>query len=121
MSEKTIYIDFDGTICPNKGDFGEFPPPRKSCINLIKSLKKASYKIVIYSVRSNFNESSREYGHHEMVDYLNKHGIVYDEIDYSKKHFNMVIDDKCCGIPLDGDGNVDWTVIESILISKKYI
>lgn len=105
---KEVFIDFDGTICPNKN--GEaYAPPSKECIAVLTKLKETGHTIVIYSVRSNESETRKPGGHDVMINYLNEHKVPYDYYDSSKKHFRVIIDDKAAGCPLDANGNVDWS------------
>jgi histidinol phosphatase-like enzyme len=120
VTNKSIFVDFDGTICPNKnGD--DYAPPQPECIEVLKRLQAFGHTIVIYSVRSNLNETFKQNGHQLMVDYLKKHNVPYDSIDCSKSHFRCIIDDKCLGIPLYSDGNVRWDHVGELLERKKYI
>jgi len=117
---KTIFVDFDGTICPNKGVEGT-PPPSLECLAVLHALKNAGHEIIIYSVRSNEKETSKPGGHNEMLEYLEKYRIPFDGVDMGKTHFTMVIDDKGCGIPLDNNKNVDWDKVGHILEERNYI
>ncbi len=114
---KDIFVDFDGTICPNKnGD--SYPPPDPKCLETLKLLQDTGHKIVLYSVRSNLGETNKPDGHNEMLEYLDKYKVPFDDVDGSKPHFRMVIDDKGLGVPLDGNKNVDWTKVHEILEKK---
>ena len=117
---REIFVDFDGTICPNKGTDEDYPEPSKHCLRVLNRLKKTC-KIIIYSVRSNLSETGKPGGHAEMVSYLKKHKVPYDRIDDTKIHFTCIIDDKGLGIPLDFDGNVRWYDVETMLEKKEYI
>jgi hypothetical protein len=111
---KTFFIDFDGTICPNHGNNPDYAEPSVECKLFLQKLRDSGCKIVIYSVRSNLRETFKQNGHAEMIEYLEKHKIPYDEIDCNKRHFTYMIDDKCMGVPLDSDGNVDWKIINQM-------
>jgi len=87
----------------------------------LKRLKEEGHKIVIYSVRSNLGETNKKNGHYEMVEYLKKHGVEYDDIHTHKPHFNLVIDDKGCGVSLDRHRNVDWVDVLKAIKDKEYI
>ena len=117
---KTVFIDFDGTICPNKnGD--SYPPPSAECLRVLNALKSSGHQIVIYSVRSNRDETKRADGHQKMIEYFMLHEIPYDAFHSSKPHFSVVIDDKGLGVPLDSYKNVDWSEVEKILQKKEYV
>jgi hypothetical protein len=117
---KSIFVDFDGTICPNK-DGNSYPPPNPECIEVLKALKEAGNFIVIYSVRSNKEASSKPGGHEAMIEYLILHDVPFDSVDSSKPHFRMVIDDKGLGVPLDSNKNVDWSKAREMLEKRNYI
>ena len=106
---KEVFVDFDGTICPSKNDV-DYAPPTEACLRSLKKFKDLGYSIVIYSVRSNKNETFKNNGHAEMINYLSQHGILFDRIETSKKHFAYIVDDKALG-QLDKNGNVDWNVV----------
>jgi len=117
-----ICIDFDGTICPNKGcNDSLVPGPSSECLYVLKRLKESGHKLIIYSVRSNDKETNMKNGHSEMIDYLNCHGIEYDEIHIHKPHFNLIIDDKSCGGSLDQNKNVDWKEVLKELKDKDFL
>lgn len=99
----------------------EYPEPSIECIEVLKLLQKSGHKIIIYSVRSNLSESNKPNGHTEMMEYLKKYNVPFDDIDSSKPHFRMVIDDKGLGIPLNSNKNVDWTIAKQLLIKKEYV
>lgn len=119
--KKTIFIDFDGTICPNKNSKNEYPTPSKECVETITDLFNAGHDIIIYSVRSNWTITKIENGHQKMIAYLRFHKIPFTTVDLHKPHFSMIIDDKCLGIPKDSNTNVDWKKAKTILKNKKYI
>jgi hypothetical protein len=120
-----IFIDFDGTICPNKTSVGDvpsyYPPPSDRCREVIRNLRLQGHRVIIYSVRSNKLATKRPTGHEEMVEYLGRYLIEYDGIECSKVHFTYIIDDKGCGVPLDIDKNVDWEGVQAALVKKNYI
>ena len=114
------FIDFDGTICPNKnGD--SYPPPSPECLEVLRALREAGNLVVIYSVRSNKAESGKIDGGIKMLEYLILHDVPFDSINTSKPHFRMVIDDKGLGVPLDENRNVDWAKAKEILTKREYI
>lgn len=114
-----IFIDFDGTICPNKfnkkdykiGAKVKYPPPTKNCVATIKRLYEEGHEIIIFSVRSNLLVSKIKDGHDKMVAYLKKHKIPFTSIDSSKPHYSIIIDDKNVAAPLTKDLNIDWDVV----------
>lgn len=89
MDKLSVYIDFDKTIAPIHG-FSE--PPKREVLEALVMLKE-KYKIIIYSTRANVSVSS-EAAYLELIDYLGKNNIPYDEISESKPLFVAIIDDR---------------------------
>lgn len=99
--EKTIIVDFDGTIC----DFAypECGQPKEGVCTALWELHDMGYKIVVHSLRT----SSTLFGvkdrpnqlHHTkmLVDYLIEHKIPHDEVllseDSDKPAARFYIDD----------------------------
>lgn len=117
MHNRDIFVDFDGTICPNKNE-NTYPPPSLECLEVLRALKLAGNRIIIYSIRSNVAETNMVNGHNEMLEYLDKYKVPYDDIESRKPRFRMIIDDKGLGVPLSG-GNVDWVKVKELLGYKK--
>ena len=89
MEKLPIYIDFDKTITPV---YGFTEPPSDMVIESINTLA-SKYKIIIYSVRANLT-STPEASYLELLEYLGKYNIPYDEIYADKPLFVAIIDDK---------------------------
>lgn len=113
-----FFVDFDGTICPNKDCWTEYPPPTQECKLTLQLLRDQGYKIIIYSVRSNMSVTTKVNGHTKMLAYLEEHGIKYDGIYSSKPHMKRFIDDKAIG-EVDQSGNVDWSRVLVHLLDRK--
>lgn len=105
MLSKIIYIDFDHTICPN---MDESIPPSADCVRLIQEWYDAGHQIFIYSCRS--NPRVTRMGELGMIEYLSRHNIAYTGIAKDKPYFNVIIDDRALGVPMNGK-NVDWSRI----------
>jgi hypothetical protein len=112
MSGK-ILVDFDKTICPNGDDSN---PPSKDCLDTLRGLQAKGNKIVIFSVRSNLEETRKVDGHNDMLDYLLKYKVPFDDVHRNKVHMDLIIDDRCACIPKDSKGNVDWEVLKRKLL-----
>lgn len=93
-----VFIDFDGTICP-KGHVANDPFP--DCIRVINKFKSLGYNITIFSCRANENVIGsvqlRDECVTEMLTYLQKHNIPYDDVCYGKPLWDVLIDDRCIG------------------------
>lgn len=104
------FIDFDGTICPNDAE------PQPACREVLLELKRRNHIIVIYSCRSNPDcVTDPEIATQEIVDYMKKYDLPYDDIYWGKPFFNYVIDDRNVGCPLDKNYNVDWERIKKVI------
>jgi len=97
--EKTICIDFDGTITNYQGYKGspdiiedELNP---GVIESINELKK-DYKIIIFSVRA-----TTSIGKVAIMKYLVKHNVYFDKVTHEKLGADLYIDDR--GIQYKGD------------------
>lgn len=105
MSDRRVLVDFDHTICPD-GDINK--PPSGHCLAFLTMLRGHGCEIIIFSVRSNPAETRKPGGHQQMLDYLDKYSVPYDEFHVHKVGPLLIIDDRCAGIPLDANRNVDW-------------
>ena len=110
-----ILVDFDRTICPNGDDSN---PPTQDCLDTLRGLQALGNEIIIFSVRSNPDETRRTTGHTDMLDYLEKYNVPVDGILRNKVHMALIIDDRCAGIPMDSNGNVDWGVLKRKLLNE---
>lgn len=95
-----IYVDFDGTISPCHYPEELTEPPHAHCVEKMRQWKTQGYTIVIYSCRANrsvFPDQTDErwqFFYQQMLDYLKKHNVPYDEIDTTKPLFQLLIDDR---------------------------
>jgi trehalose-6-phosphatase len=89
MDKPAVYIDFDKTIAPSHG-FSTPPSPEVvAAINLLQT----KYKIIIYSTRAN-PDITTEVDYLQLLEYLSKNGIKYDQICDSKPLYVAIIDDR---------------------------
>jgi len=96
-----ICIDLDGTICETRKSYESYTnvKPIKNAIVAIKSLKKKGHTIIIYTSRhmktcnNNIGRITALQGK-IIFDWLDKHQIPYDEINFGKPLADIYIDDK---------------------------
>tara|TARA_S200000501_G_scaffold369066_1_gene407889 strand:+ start:878 stop:1180 length:303 start_codon:yes stop_codon:yes gene_type:complete len=83
-----LIIDLDGTLCTEEKTFSRsMAKPIKGAKRVIDNLKENGHTVIIYSART-WNE-------YEMtVDWLNKHGIQYDQLILGKPVGDYWIDDR---------------------------
>lgn len=107
-----VFVDFDNTICPN-GD--ESRPPSDDYLFVLNKLINDGHDVIIYSIRSNHNLTNIKDGHKLMTEYLKKYKVPYSGFDVTKPYYNLIIDDRGAGIPLDKNKNVDWSYLRNKL------
>lgn len=108
---KTIAVDFDGVIHGySKGwqDGSIYDPPVPGVARSLDRIRRAGFKVVIYTTRASnrvIDGVCQESQEMEVKDYLEKHGIPYDEIFTGEKPmFFALIDDRAIRF----DPNPPW-------------
>ncbi|MDE2468671.1 MAG: hypothetical protein KGL35_08000 [Bradyrhizobium sp.] len=98
---KTIAVDFDGVIHGySKGwqDGSIYDPPVPGVNLSLDRLRRAGYRVVIYTTRAanRVIDGEPQTGQlQDVVDYLNSHGIPFDEVFTGDKPiFTALIDDR---------------------------
>jgi hydroxymethylpyrimidine pyrophosphatase-like HAD family hydrolase len=87
---KTIAVDLDGTLALDGGkkwwDFKNLKP-NKIMVNAVNKLANDGHLIIIYT--------SREYSYYDTTKaWLDKHGVIYDDIAMGKLRADFYVDDK---------------------------
>lgn len=96
----TICIDIDGVIAAFKrpGETYADVDPLPGAVQRVRSLKQAGHRIILYSARhmktcdGNVGMVLARVGT-VTLEWLNKHGIPYDEIHFGKPWADVYIDD----------------------------
>ena len=96
-----ICIDVDGTICFTKKDHESYADttPIPGAIETIQKLKKQGHYIIIATARgmktyhSNVGKITANQGT-ILINWLDAHGVPYDEIWFGKPQADYYIDDK---------------------------
>ena len=96
-----IVVDLDGTICPirQEGEKYENLVPYPGAIEKLKSLHDSGIVIIIQTARnmetqkSNVGRVMKNIGK-VTLDWLEKYGVPYDEIYFSKPNADLYIDDR---------------------------
>ena len=96
-----IVIDLDGTICPIKepGQTYADLPPLPGAAARIQQLRSAGHYVIIQTAR---NMATRQANVGQVIkhvgkitlDWLEHHGIEYDEIHFGKPNADLYIDDR---------------------------
>jgi capsule biosynthesis phosphatase len=96
-----ICIDMDGTICKNRSPDQKYSDidPIEGAVTSLRNLKNQGHYIIIDTARHvrtcNWNEGQIIARQAKvLINWLDKHGIPYDEIWFSKPLADVYIDDK---------------------------
>ncbi len=93
LESRTLCIDLDSTLCISSGDYAK-AEPFPGAQEALQHLRKAGWVIVLYT--------ARHFNHWQVtVDWLSRHGFVYDQIVFGKPPARHYIDDRA--IPFEGD------------------
>lgn len=96
-----IVIDLDGTICPIKQPGQSYADlePLPGAVEKIRELRAKGHYIIIQTARNmatrngNVGQVIKHIGK-ITLDWLEKHGVEYDEIHFGKPNANLYIDDR---------------------------
>ncbi|WP_405080187.1 HAD hydrolase family protein [Paenibacillus chitinolyticus] len=98
-----IVIDLDGTICELKREGQSYADvsPVAGAAEALKTLKQAGHTLIIHTARNmktcegNVGKVVANVGK-LTLDWLEYHGIVYDELVFGKPYGHLYIDDLAC-------------------------
>lgn len=112
-----LVFDVDDTVAHGGHPYSECKP-YKAVVTIIKELKKAGHEIIFLTARymlkhnGNQNKAIKE-GKQELIDWLNKWDIPFDEVYLGKPSGDVYIDDRAWRI--DSKSGAGWdTLIEAI-------
>lgn len=117
--EKTILIDFDGTLA----SFNWPKPPGipfEGVVEAIKLLKRKGFQVVIFTARAwsgwdkQVESGYREKQIKEVEDWLTKHGIPWDAITAEKMPSLAIIDDRAIRV----SKYTNWSALAKGLIEE---
>lgn len=115
MSTQTLVIDIDHTICtPNDSEKDTFEKygkatPILEMIESIRSAKEKGFRIVLLTARrmethnGDINKVIEDVGE-LTINWLNDHGVPYDELMFGKPSAVYYVDDKA----LRPDEFIEW-------------
>ena len=110
-----IAIDLDGTICPTKkpdesyADLEPFP----QSVEIIRRLRMDGHYIIILTARhmktcdGNLGKVMKKMGK-TTFDWLDRHGVEYDEIYFGKPNAEIYIDDRSVRFSNWNEINIDF-------------
>lgn len=97
FKQKTIGIDFDGTICQKQkyGDGIITQEPHIGAKDVIEKLKNAGYRISVFTTRLNPKFGGDiEWKKQQIINWLNKYEIPFDDVSNNKPEAVAYIDDR---------------------------
>jgi capsule biosynthesis phosphatase len=114
-----IAIDLDGTICALKKPQESYAElqPLPGAVDRIRALRGMGHYIIILTARnmatcqSNVGKVMKNVGK-ITLDWLEQHGVEYDEIYFGKPNAEIYLDDR-------GIRFTDWSLITDNLIAKE--
>ena len=99
--KKLVVVDFDDTLCLHQTDdtsdisIGE---PNIELITRLNDLFTAGYNIEILTARGHFSTNSREEAEKTyrpvIEEWLNRHNVQYNKLNFNKPYGVLYIDDK---------------------------
>ena len=94
--EKTLAIDFDGTICKEQSfkDGEIWQEPNEGAVEVITKLKSQGWKIIVFTCRARPQWDNYPAGIDQVSNWLIKHNIPFDEITSNKPIARAYIDDR---------------------------
>jgi len=98
---RRIAIDLDGTICPIKQPDQSYADlqPHPGAADRIRELRRAGYYVIILTARNmatcegNVGRVMKNVGR-LTLNWLEEHGIEYDEMHFGKPNAELYIDDR---------------------------
>ena len=119
-SDKTLVVDFDGTIAVD--EYPSIGKPKPMAKESLKRLMDAGYEIVIFTARLRKKDGrptgERKRQKKAIEEWLKDNEIPYTKIDEGydgKPHCKHFIDDK----NIEYRGGDDWERITDLILSKK--
>ena len=114
-----IAIDLDGTICPIKRPDQSYQDlrPFPEAVERIRQLRKAGHYIIILTARnmatcdSNIGKVMKNIGG-LTLNWLEEHGVKYDEIYFGKPNAEIYIDDRAIRF-------CSWKLIKEELLQRE--
>ena len=96
-----IGIDLDGTICPIKSPDESYADlkPLPGAVDRIRQLRASGHYVIILTARSmatsasNIGKVMKTVGR-ITLEWLDEHGVEYDEIHFGKPNAEVYIDDR---------------------------
>src|SRR5689334_21172084 len=121
-----ICLDIDGTICEvrGKGDDYAAVRPLPQSAERIRSLRAAGHYLILATARhmqtcgSNVGMVVARQAQ-TLIEWLNRHGIEYDELWFGKPHADLYVDDKAFAFSGNWDDVTQETLHRSCERSEK--
>jgi histidinol phosphatase-like enzyme len=126
MSE-VVLIDFDGTVVEHC--FPRIGEPLPGAFEVLKELKEAGYKLILWTCREDFGHNINQQYLKEAIEFCRENGVEFDAVNETleeydfrpekcikrKPHAHWCIDDRNLG------GFPGWDVVREVLIEGKSV
>lgn len=114
-----IAVDLDGTICPIKqpGESYADLKPLRGAVERLRQLRAEGHYIIILTARnmatcqSNLGKVMKNVGR-LTLEWLDEHGVEYDEIYFGKPNAEVYIDDRAIRF-------TDWATLTTDLLQQE--
>ncbi len=127
MKYRQIWIDFDATCVRNENPMIGAEVPH--AVYVLRRLQDAEHILILVTMRTDelLADAVKWFKDREInITYINRNEMY--ETGSRKIYAHMIIDDKCCGIPLVYHPHdaarkpfVDWQKVEEILEERGYL
>jgi uncharacterized HAD superfamily protein len=97
MEQKTLGIDFDGTLCKKQpyGDGLIYEGPNTDARKVMQNLREEGFRLVVFTTRLNPGfPGNVDQKLHEIENWLIKHDIPFDLVTNNKPSAIAYIDDR---------------------------
>jgi hypothetical protein len=125
ITPKQIIVDFDGTVV--RHEWPRVGAEVDHAVHVLKRLQQHHTLILVTMRQDELLENAMLWfsARDIKITYVNRNEMY--ETGSRKIYAHMIIDDKCCGIPMvyhpynEGKPFVDWKAVEKILEEKGYL
>lgn len=120
-----LCFDVDGVLCDDRDQSIPYDerPPYPYAVEALRKLADAGFEIIVQTARHMMKydgnqQRAHDYGFRDLVRWLKKHGIPFDEVYMGKASAHRYIDDRGYQVR-SNRGNIDWEALLADLLKDK--